>query len=282
MSWQVARAGSAEEFSALAGPFLSRHPVESNVALTLLAAALDRRFPFGEPLWLLVRDPDGEVAGAALRTGELPLLLPPVPGPAVEALVDWLATRLPDLPGVNGVLADAQAFAAGWLRRTGRPARTAMAERMHALRAVRPPIGVPGRARPAGPQDLDLVVGWMLDFEAEAGLLSTPEQVRRLTPERVASGTLRLWDDSDGQPVALAGWHRPAHGVGRVGPVYTPPEHRNQGYGSAVAADATQAVLAAGAEQAMLYTDLANPVSNAIYARLGYAPVCDAAILSFG
>jgi predicted GNAT family acetyltransferase len=31
----------------------------------------------------------------------------------------------------------------------------------------------------------------------------------------------------------------------------------------------------------MLYTDLANPVSNAIYARLGYVPHRDAAILRF-
>ena len=33
--------------------------------------------------------------------------------------------------------------------------------------------------------------------------------------------------------------------------------------------------------EAVLYTDLANPASNALYQRLGYRPVEDRAVLSF-
>jgi RimJ/RimL family protein N-acetyltransferase len=39
--------------------------------------------------------------------------------------------------------------------------------------------------------------------------------------------------------------------------------------------------LDAGLRAAVLYTDLANPVSNALYQRLGYRPVEDRVMLSF-
>lgn len=280
--WDVERAGSAEQFSALAGPLLSRHPVEANVLLTVLTSALAGRHPAGGTTWLVVRDPAGEPAGAAMRSGGFPLFLPPLPEPAVDALAGWAHRELPDLPGVTAPAEEAHRFATGWQRLTGRGVQSAMAERMHTLAELRPPTGVPGTARPAAEPDVERCIGWLVDFGIEAGLPQTPEQARRAVPQRVADGTLVLWQDPSGRAVAMAGWHRPVHGVGRVAPVYTPPEHRNRGYGSAVAAAATRQVLDAGAERAMLYTDLANPVSNAIYARLGYVPVGDAAMLRFG
>jgi predicted GNAT family acetyltransferase len=65
-----------------------------------------------------------------------------------------------------------------------------------------------------------------------------------------------------------------AFGVDRIGPVYTPPEARGRGYGSAVTAHLTQHIRAGGAD-ACLFTDLANPTSNKIYAAIGYRPVAD-------
>ncbi len=62
-----------------------------------------------------------------------------------------------------------------------------------------------------------------------------------------------------------------------IGPVYTPPEHREHGYASAVTAAAAAWGLAAGARHVVLFTDLANPVSNSIYPRLGFRPVHDSA-----
>jgi predicted GNAT family acetyltransferase len=63
--------------------------------------------------------------------------------------------------------------------------------------------------------------------------------------------------------------------------VYTPPEHRGHGYGSAVTAAASQIALDRGKRFCFLYTDLANPTSNAIYTRIGYRPVCDSREIAF-
>jgi hypothetical protein len=43
----------------------------------------------------------------------------------------------------------------------------------------------------------------------------------------------------------------------------------------------TAATAGSGLEQVLLYTDLANPTSNALYQRIGYSPVEDRLVLSF-
>jgi predicted GNAT family acetyltransferase len=63
--------------------------------------------------------------------------------------------------------------------------------------------------------------------------------------------------------------------------VYTPPERRRRGFGAALTAAATQAVLDEGAIAA-LFTELVNPVSNALYQRLGYEPVSELVRYRFG
>ena len=69
--------------------------------------------------------------------------------------------------------------------------------------------------------------------------------------------------------------------MSRVGPVYTPPEQRRRGYAGAVTAAVTAAFYAAGAERVVLYTDAANPTSNAVYERIGYVHTADGLHLRF-
>ena len=83
------------------------------------------------------------------------------------------------------------------------------------------------------------------------------------------------------RPVSLAGFGSLTPNGIRIGSVYTPPEHRNRGYGTAVTAAVSQLLLERGHRFCFLYTDLANPTSNAISARIGYEPVCDSRELAF-
>ena len=62
----------------------------------------------------------------------------------------------------------------------------------------------------------------------------------------------------------------------RIGPVYTPPEHRRRGYATTLVADLSAWLLERGHRACFLYTDLANPTSNRIYVEIGYERVCDA------
>ena len=78
--------------------------------------------------------------------------------------------------------------------------------------------------------------------------------------------------------MSLVGFNAPSFGVARVGPVYTPGEQRGRGYASALTAHVTR-LLRDGGARVCLFTDQANPVSNHVYAALGFVPVVDMAEL---
>ncbi len=90
---------------------------------------------------------------------------------------------------------------------------------------------------------------------------------------------LWLWDDDGPKSLTGVGGETP-NGI-RIGPVYTPPGDRGQGYASALVAAVSQAQLDAGRRFCFLYADLANPTSNRIYQAIGYRPVTDALRIDF-
>lgn len=85
-----------------------------------------------------------------------------------------------------------------------------------------------------------------------------------------------------GEPVAQASARAVVAGMTRIGPVYTPPEHRGRGHATAVTAAAARWALDRGARHVLLYTDLANPTTNRLYPRPGSRPSYDALELRFG
>ena len=85
------------------------------------------------------------------------------------------------------------------------------------------------------------------------------------------AGTLRdAGRSAFGSAEPLFGWWQQADGT-----------VRRRGYAAAVTAAVSRAVLDAGANEVVLYTDLSNPTSTAVYQRLGYQPVEDRITLSF-
>ena len=68
----------------------------------------------------------------------------------------------------------------------------------------------------------------------------------------------------------------------RVSFVYTPEAMRGRGYATACVAALTQMLIDRGNRYCVLYADLANAASNAIYQRIGYEPLCDAAEYELG
>jgi GNAT superfamily N-acetyltransferase len=146
-----------------------------------------------------------------------------------------------------------------------------MGQRLYRVEQVRTPHEVPGGLRRATEADRSLLASWLEGFATESATTVDSGMLDRA----LGRNGLFVWQHG-GQPVSMA-WHSPVvGGVARVSGVYTPPEERGHGYASAVAAGTSHAAMAAGATVCMLYTDLANPTSNAIYQRIGYRPVCDA------
>jgi predicted GNAT family acetyltransferase len=263
------------EFTALAGTHLESDPLSTNVVGTYVAGILEGTRPHGiDDLWLAIVD-ESRVVGVAMHTPPFNLFVSRMPATAAPELAAYLYGAGHFVPGVNGEAVAATAFADRWTSLTGRGWTVQVSMRLYALGTLRPPSGVAGAARTAGPEDIEQVSAWWADFHAEAAPHQPVEELTLLGQRRLASGEIRLWVE-DGVATALAGLSPPANGVGRIGPVYTPPERRRSGYGSAVTAAASQALLDAGADRVVLYTDLANPVSNSIYMDIGYVADHDA------
>ena len=85
----------------------------------------------------------------------------------------------------------------------------------------------------------------------------------------------------DGElPVAMAAALPAVAGVARVAGVYTPPRSWRGYAATACTATVTPvALFLAGAADVVLFTDQANPTSNALYQRLGYGPVTERIVL---
>jgi len=81
--------------------------------------------------------------------------------------------------------------------------------------------------------------------------------------------------------VSLAGNTRQVAGAVRIAPVYTPPEHRGRGFAAGATAAAARAALDGGAGEVLLYTDVDNPMTNRLYARLGFVPVEERVVVAF-
>ncbi|MFI7702375.1 GNAT family N-acetyltransferase [Nonomuraea sp. NPDC049480] len=256
-----------EEYAAVAEPFLLGDPVGNTVPLTVLAnlragmPAKDARFG-----WWTV---DGEVRGAAFRTPPFPIGLAVMPVDAIAPLVEALGRDIPTLVGRLELTDE--------VRRLMGPPKREISERLYRLGTLRVP-DVPGRGRPAEPADFPLLVSWYQAFgdEVALGEGDAAESIAR----RLAARELFIWE-AEGAPVSFAALSPAAGGVCRVGPVYTPPSCRRRGYGAAVTAYASRAGLAERCDQVVLFTDLDNPTSNAIYQAIGYEPVSDYAHITY-
>ncbi|MEW2543848.1 MULTISPECIES: GNAT family N-acetyltransferase [Micromonospora] len=283
-----------EEFLAAAGAYLAADPVVSTVVASVTRRMAARRAE-GVTLpeddwWLVVRDASGAVVGAAMRTAPFPprpAFLLPMPPEAAEALAHAWHRRGERVRAVNGALPAARACAEEVARLDGGRVAVAQHTRLHVLDQLTPPAPAPGALRTATADEVDLVAAWFAAFMADAdeqagrprgtSAHETPDRADLL--RRIRDGRVWFWTDGSGAPVHLTAANPPSFGVARVGPVYTPPEQRGRGWAGNAVAEVSRLLTAEGA-RVCLFTDQANPVSNRLYAGLGFRPVVDMANLA--
>lgn len=274
---RVERHEDANSFLARAGDFLSAREAEHNLILGLSSRLrVDPRLYGEEPYFALALDGD-QVAAVAMRTPPHNLILSEVDDEeALGPLADNARDAFGSLPGVGGPRAAAEQFVALWQERTGATPRVVMRLRIYRAEHVERPAGVPGAMRPYEERDRGLAIAWMDAFVDEAMTEPPPESSDEWLQRRAAdpdSGIV-MWE-VDGVPVSMGGYGGLTPNGVRIGPIYTPPDRRRRGYGSALTADLTQLLLDRGRRFCFLYTDLANPTSNSIYQQIGYRPVSD-------
>ena len=213
-----------------------------------------------------------------------------MPDAAAVALADALVDRGEEVSGVNGALPATQVFAERIAERVGGvEVAISMHTRLFELGTLVDPAPARGRLRPAYDDEAPLALEWFHQFHVDADEQAghnghgdraegtTLEDVR----ERIRLGRIWMWVDDGDTPRHLTGANPPAYGVARIGPVFTPKEHRGRGYASAAVAGVSRQLQAEGS-RVTLFTDQANPTSNRIYIALGFEPVVDMVDLAIG
>jgi hypothetical protein len=266
-------------------PFLLAREAEHNLMFGLAHALRHSPEMYPDFYLAVVVDDGGDVVWAALRTVPHNLLVSHVAHPdGLAALAEAVRQRYAQLSGVTASTSEAEGFAVAWQALSGQAHQVAMAQMIYALRRVIAPRPTAGQMRLAGAADVDVLTRWYHAFAVEAfpSIPPDPAAIGRWVAQSVAREVRRVWLwEVDGQPVALTGAVGPTPNGIRIGPVYTPPEHRGRGYASALVATQSQALLDEGRLFCFLYTDAANPTSNKIYQHIGYDYVCDATMMRF-
>ncbi|HEY7103663.1 MAG TPA: GNAT family N-acetyltransferase [Mycobacteriales bacterium] len=248
-------------------PWLAANPAWNSVAATVLITRRDGTVRGDDPWLAWLPDASGAVAAVALRTPPRGLLLSKFPAAAVRGLAD---VAPPDLPEAVGPAEQVGEFGTAYAHRTGATARLNRRDRLYELTEPAEPPRPAGRPRLAEDADAELCTRWLADFDADTGFTAQPdvETSRRVIAQR----RVWLWD-VDGTPVCLVGHTPTVAGVSRIGPVWTPPEHRRHGYAAATTAAVAAGLAARG--RVVLFADNANLTSTGVYLRIGFRPVGD-------
>jgi RimJ/RimL family protein N-acetyltransferase len=176
-----------------------------------------------------------------------------------------------DYPGVLGA-GDTALWFVERARELGVEFSAIIPQQIQALRMPPQAPSVPGFRRQLSPEDFPLFRAWILAFIKEA-IPSDPVPSDDALMTGLRSRRHWLWV-LENRPVSMAAITRRTRRAASISSVYTPPEHRNKGFGAAITAIVVREIFDEGRSAAYLYTDLRNPASNRCYAKLGFVPVC--------
>lgn len=266
-----------DDFLARAGDFLRSRPALHNTPLTvterLRTLGADA---YGPEVTIFGRlESGGKVGAIFYRLPTLRLSLTPLSPEQADTLAAHLAGLGHTLSGVTAEHDTATAFAEAWQRHTN--AAPTLRQRLHLYRlgTLTPPEPRPGgRGRAVGEQDREQLIRLCGEFVDTVGEVPAVDAAS-WAGSRFADRHFTFWETPDGTPVSMAAVTSMVAGMVRVDPVYTPAHLRGRGYAAAVTVEVSRTALAAGATDVVLYTDPANPTSNALYQRIGYVPVTD-------
>jgi predicted GNAT family acetyltransferase len=263
---------TAEQLLDKAGAWLEQEEAQNNLILGILLNIAKKPLSERQVHRFFLAEENGKPAGVAAWTPPYHLAMTNVPAEAHPLLAEKLFSECPDLPGVSGPEPTMKLITPILGRRFQKNISFQKALRIFQLQKTASPAMSRGIMKKAQEKDLEFLNAWYEEFTEEVHM---PEHVekRPIVEGYIREQRLFFWEDK--KPVAMAGYSgKTPHGV-RVNMVYTPPPMRNRGYATSLVATLSRLLLDSGKQFCVLFTDLSNPVSNAIYQRIGYRVVCD-------
>ncbi|TXL78745.1 GNAT family N-acetyltransferase [Vineibacter terrae] len=138
--------------------------------------------------------------------------------------------------------------------------------------------------RSMGDDDLPLLAAWRVEYLVEMFDLPRTATTWDVAAQDVAAlhAEGRAWVvEAQGRPVAFTGFNAALPDVVQVGGVYTPPFGRARGFARVAVAGSLLRARQAGADRAVLFTDVSNNAAQRAYRALGFEPIDDWGLVRF-
>jgi hypothetical protein len=270
---KVTRYETAEAFLQVAQPLLMTAEAENNLLLGVAQGIARNPAAAGNPYLATVGSETGVLA-CAVHIAPFKLVITRASREPITALARDVFERVPQLDGVTGPSRSADDFSLAWSKLSGVEPTLAMRLRIHETRRLVDSNlpSAPGHFRPAAPADLDLLSAWTEVFVSEARIVE-PVDASRVVEDAIKRGRLHVWEDA--APVSMAAWTGKTPSGVRINFVFTPPELRGKGYGTACVKALTKQQLEQGNAFCWLYTDVSSAAPAKMFKRIGYWPVSD-------
>lgn len=199
---------------------------------------------------------------------------------ALDLLVHEAVSHGIRIPGILAEKSLAGRFSNKYASAHGSIGENVKKMRIYKLDRVNDIFFSPGKLRLALHNDTYYLPYWNSSFNLDCrigitDITDSVDKVKRLINDK----TLYIWED--GIPVSQAAMGRRTLNGAVVNAVYTPPHYRGKGYAISCVGSFSQYLLENGYKFCSLFTDLANPISNSIYMKIWYKPICDTMNISF-
>lgn len=272
-----------QNFRELVWESLIKDLMPNNMLLGMLCARMPGEKPLAADCFAVISQA-GKVVGAVAQTIDgRPVLSAMSAEVARFALSQWIAqvglprTLFGHESMITGLLPHVPAFF---------PKADVKTEKLmsYELQQVIMPASRPdGNMRFAGAADEDLLIEWGMRFTIDCRLPesnspSLRDDISKKTRQAIDQRKRVIWE-LNGTPISMAGAVRSAPFGNSIAWVYTPEAYRGKGYASQLVAEYSQHLLDKGSPRCLLFTDASNPISNAIYQRIGYQHACDFLLL---
>jgi predicted GNAT family acetyltransferase len=265
--------------------FLIEREAENNLIFSILNAIKLNPNVYGDqfPLLVLVKD-NGRLELISIQTPPFKLVLSYTDNlQSIDTLIISLIQKGIELPGVLGPKDVVQRFINLWSENRNVTPKLATQERIYKLIVVSDDTLGERKVIQSTKKNQSLIIKWAKDFITEAFPESIEEHMhnmeKRLVPDIDQGRFFLLLENDKIVSIARKAGKTPNGNI--VNFVYTPPALRRRGYATECVANLSKHILEEGNQFCFLFTDLANPISNSIYQKIGYKPIIDVDEYSF-
>ncbi len=267
------------EFVDLVFPFLLKWEAENNILFMILNSLKENMHRYGDykPYLTVVSDNDA-IKLVSIWTPPYNQLLSYTDDiKTIDILIEELINKNVKLPGVTGFKEGTERFVNIWCEKRGLKPQLVRNTRGHKLIEV--------AEETLGNRDFiigtelhqSIILQWAKEMILEAGLMTEADQMNRTLNQMkqdIKAQKIFLLEDNH-MPVSMARKAGKTPNGSLINFVYTPPDLRRRGYATESVAKLSKLLLEEGNDYCFLFTDLANPISNSIYQKIGYRPIID-------